>query len=46
MFCIGDKVAHPMHGGGVITDIVREKVAGSISKMFIKISEKSRKHSK
>ena len=35
MFCIGDKVAHPMHGGGVIADIVREKVAGSIQEYYV-----------
>lgn len=35
MFCIGDKVAHPMHGGGVIADIVREKVAGSIQDYYV-----------
>ena len=28
MFRIGDKVAHPMHGAGVIDDIVTEMVAG------------------
>ncbi len=28
MFCIGDKVAHPMHGAGVIDEIVTETVAG------------------
>ena len=35
MFCVGDKVAHPMHGGGVIADIVREKVAGSIQDYYV-----------
>ena len=29
MFCIGDKVVHPMHGAGVIDGIVTEKIAGS-----------------
>lgn len=26
MFCIGDQVVHPMHGAGVIDDIVRERI--------------------
>lgn len=29
MFCVGDKVAHPMHGAGVIDRIVTESVAGA-----------------
>ena len=29
MFSIGDLVVHPMHGAGVIDDIVRERVAGT-----------------
>ena len=29
MFCIGDKVVHPMHGAGIISDVVREKIAGT-----------------
>ena len=28
MFRVGDKVAHPMHGAGVIDEIVTETVAG------------------
>ena len=35
MFCIGDKVAHPMHGAGVIADIVREKVAGCVQDYYV-----------
>lgn len=35
MFCIGDKVAHPMHGAGVIADIVREKVAGAVQDYYV-----------
>ena len=30
MFCVGDKVVHPMHGAGVIDNIVREKIAGCV----------------
>lgn len=26
MFCVGDKIVHPMHGAGVIDSIVEEKV--------------------
>lgn len=33
MFSIGDLVVHPMHGAGVIDDIVQEKVSG-ISKEY------------
>ena len=29
MFCVGDKVAHPMHGAGVIDELVTETVAGA-----------------
>lgn len=28
MFCVGDKVAHPMHGAGIIDAIVTEVIAG------------------
>ncbi len=35
MFGIGDKVAHPMHGAGVIADIVREKVAGAVQDYYV-----------
>lgn len=35
MFCIGDKVAHPMHGAGIIADIVRQKVAGSVQDYYV-----------
>lgn len=35
MFCIGDKVAHPMHGAGIIADIVRQKVAGSVQYYYV-----------
>ena len=26
MFCVGDKIVHPMHGAGVIESIVDEKI--------------------
>ena len=35
MFRIGDFVAHPMHGAGVIDAIVQEKVAGSIQEYYV-----------
>lgn len=35
MFNIGDLVVHPMHGAGVIDDIVREKVAGSAQEYYV-----------
>lgn len=35
MFCIGDLVVHPMHGAGVIHDIVKEKVAGVTKEYYV-----------
>ena len=35
MFNIGDLIVHPMHGAGVIDDIVREKVAGMIQEYYV-----------
>ena len=35
MFNIGDLVVHPMHGAGVIDDIVREKVTGSEKEYYV-----------
>ena len=35
MFRIGDLVVHPMHGAGVIDDIVRERVAGSTKEYYV-----------
>ena len=35
MFCIGDKVVHPMHGAGIISDVVREKVAGTVQDYYV-----------
>lgn len=35
MFCIGDRVVHPMHGAGVIADIVREKIAGCTQDYYV-----------
>ena len=35
MFSIGDQVVHPMHGAGVIDDIVREKVAGITQDYYV-----------
>ena len=35
MFSVGDKVAHPMHGAGVIDEIVRETVAGSTQDYYV-----------
>ncbi len=28
MFCVGDRIAHPMHGAGVIDSIVKRKLSG------------------
>lgn len=35
MFSIGDLVVHPMHGAGVIHDIVKEKVAGVTKEYYV-----------
>ena len=35
MFQIGDKVVHPMHGGGVIDSIVQRKVDGIVREYFV-----------
>lgn len=35
MFCIGDLVVHPMHGAGVIDNIVQEKVAGVTQEYYV-----------
>ncbi len=29
MFCVGDKIVHPMHGAGVIENIVEQKINGT-----------------
>lgn len=35
MFCVGDKVAHPMHGAGIIDEIVTETVAGARQDYYV-----------
>lgn len=35
MFRIGDKVAHPMHGAGIIDNIVTERVAGTEKDYYV-----------
>ena len=35
MFRIGDLVVHPMHGAGVIDDIVQEKIGGAIKEYYV-----------
>ena len=35
MFQIGDLVVHPMHGAGVIDDVVQEKVAGKVKEYYV-----------
>lgn len=34
MFQIGDKIVHPMHGAGVVDDIIERKIDGSIRKYY------------
>lgn len=35
MFCVGDKVVHPMHGAGIIDQIVTETVAGAEQDYYV-----------
>ncbi len=35
MFQVGDKIAHPMHGAGIIDSIVQKKVDGAIQDYYI-----------
>jgi len=35
MFNVGDLVVHPMHGAGVIADIVQEKVGGATQDYYV-----------
>ena len=35
MFQIGDLIVHPMHGAGVIDDVVQEKVAGTLKEYYV-----------
>lgn len=35
MFSVGDFVVHPMHGAGVIADIVQERVAGATKEYYV-----------
>ena len=35
MFGIGDLIVHPMHGAGVVDDVVQEKVAGSTKEYYV-----------
>ena len=35
MYLVGDKVVHPMHGAGVIRDIVEERMAGQKKNYYV-----------
>ncbi len=35
MFQVGDKIAHPMHGAGVVDSIVQKKVNGVVREYYI-----------
>ena len=35
MFLVGDKIVHPMHGAGVIDEIVRQKVEGKFLDYYV-----------
>ncbi|MGI5978653.1 MAG: CarD family transcriptional regulator [Oscillospiraceae bacterium] len=35
MFSVGDRIAHPMHGAGVIDSIVKRKVDGAVKDYYV-----------
>lgn len=35
MFCVGDKIVHPMHGAGVVEDIVENKINGVLREYYV-----------
>ena len=35
MYTIGDKIVHPMHGAGIIENIVSERVAGTVREYYV-----------
>jgi len=35
MYSIGDKISHPMHGAGIIEDIVSERVGGEVRQYYV-----------
>ena len=35
MFCVGDKIVHPMHGAGVIDSVVDEKIGRNMVSFYV-----------
>lgn len=35
MFCVGDRVSHPMHGAGIIDAIVEEEISGCRQEYYV-----------
>ena len=35
MFLIGDRVVHPMHGAGIIENIIEERLAGKLGRYYV-----------
>ena len=35
MFSIGEKVVHPIHGAGIIADVVQERISGSLREYYV-----------
>lgn len=35
MYCVGDKIVHPMHGAGVIESIVDQKIGGTFRQYYV-----------
>lgn len=38
MYTVGEKVVHPMHGAGVITEITEERVSGVMERYYVFIA--------
>lgn len=35
MYTVGEKVVHPMHGAGVITEITEERMSGGVERYYV-----------
>lgn len=35
MYCVGDKIVHPMHGAGVVEDIIEKDISGNLRTYYV-----------
>ena len=35
MYTVGEKVVHPMHGAGVISEITEERMSGKLERYYV-----------